>query len=260
VPSVRAEPSSSSKAAIVAAVAVLLASGTADAFRPTARWIVDQASAKQLARSTRSLTVEQETTLFDREDAPRGLRVSQRTWLLAPGNLRVERELPEGVHVRVWTAKKQLVRKPGAEDLVRRAPPDLMAAFLSAGGATDRALLTDALMKLIERMKVDTEVVSYARFDGRICYLIGSKPWETDKPQVWFDKDTKQLVRVVTARKNGDKVARSEVRLLGYGSPEGGSWFPKTVEYYEGETLVWRAVTRSVDKNKPLDKSLFAVR
>jgi hypothetical protein len=246
--------------AVVVAVAGSLASDAASAFRPTARWVVDQASAKQLARSTRSMKVEQQVTLYQREDAPRGLSVTQRTWLLAPGNLRVERELPEGVFVRVWTPKKQLVRKPGADDLIRRAPPDMMAAFLSAGGATERAALTDSLMKVLAKMKVDTEVVSYARFDGRICYLIGSKPWDKDKSQVWFDKETKQLVRVVSASKKGDKVTRSEVRLLGYGSPEGGSWFPKTVEYHEGDKVIWRAITRGVEKNKPLDKSLFAVR
>jgi hypothetical protein len=244
----------------VAVVAALLVADAALAFRPTVRWIVDQVSAARLVRNVKALKVEQEITIYGRDDAPRGLVAPQRTWLMSPSSLRSERELPEGVEVRVWTKSKQLHRKPGQEDRVRKSPPDLVAAFLASGPPMERAGLTDSLVKQIQRLKVDTDVVSYARFDGRICYLIGSKPWETDKPQVWIDKDSLQLVRVVTIQKVEGKQTRSEVRLLGWGSPEGGSWFPKRIEYKEGDELRWSAMTRGLEKNKPMDKALFQTR
>lgn len=238
----------------------LLAADAAQAFRPTVRWILDQSAKRRLGLKVKSLKIEQEITLYGRDDAPRGLPAPQRTWVMAPTSLRLERELPEGVYVRVWTGNKQLVRKPGQSDQTGRAPPDLMAAFLTAGPPADRAPTVDDWMKQVQALKVDTDVVSYARFDGRICYLIGSKPWETDKPQVWIDKDNLQLVRVVSVQKVEGMARRSEVQLLGWGSAEGGAWFPKTVDYKEGDTLLWRAVTRSVEKNAPMDKALFQTR
>src|SRR5690606_8369438 len=99
--------------------------------------------------------------------------------------LREEVELPEGAEVRVRNAKKALVRRPGQEEVARRAGPDLVAAFLAGGPPLDRRALGEQLFQDLRRLKVDTDVVSYARFDGRVTYLIGSKPWEQDKPQVW---------------------------------------------------------------------------
>ena len=245
---------------LVLVCAAMLFADAALAFRPTVRWILDQAAHDRLGRAVKSLKVEQEVTVFGRDDAPRGLAATQHTWLMSPSNLRVERELPEGVDLRVWTKNKQLLRRPGAKDKTGRAPPDLVAAFLASGPPVERSQLTDAWLKQLEALKVDVDVVSYARFNGRICYLIGSKPWEQDKPQVWVDKESLQLIRVVTIRKMEGKAQRSEVRLLGWGSPEGGAWFPKTIEYYEGETLQWTSNTRSLEKNKPMDKALFATR
>lgn len=241
------------------ALALLLAADAASAFRPTTRWILDQAAERQLKREVRTLEVTQETTLFGLPTAPRGLTVKKRTWLLAPLSLREELELPEGAEVRVRTAKKALLLRPGQKEVVRRAAPDLVADFLAGGAPLDRRELGEQMLKDLKRLKVDTDVVSYARFDGRVTYLIGSKPWEQDKPQVWIDKDTLQLVRVVLVEKQGDKVVREETRLLGYGSPEGGSWFPKVIEEWRGDQLVRRSLTRSVQKNEALERSLFDI-
>ncbi len=241
------------------AVLTSLAAQDAQAFRPTTRWILDQAAHKQLLREVRTLRVAQETTLFGIETAPRGLTVQKRTWLLAPLQVREEVELPAGAEVRVHTPKKALVRQPGQQEVVRRAGPDVVTDFLAGGAPLDRRQLGEQMLKDLRRLKVDPDVVSYARFDGRVSYLIGSKPWETDKPQVWIDKDTLQLVRVVLVEKQGDELVRRETRLLGYGSPEGGSWFPKVIEEWQGERLMRRSITRSVEKNEALERSLFEI-
>lgn len=241
------------------ALALGLVADEAAAFRPTTRWILDQAADRQLKRSVRTLDVTQETTLFGLETAPRGLTVQKRTYVLAPLSLRVELALPEGNEVRVRTSSKALVRRPGEKQVVRRAGPDVVADFLAGGAPLERRQLAEQMLKDLRLLKVDPDVVSYARFDGRVTYLIGSKPWEQDKPQVWIDKDTLQLVRVVRVEKRGDEVVREETRLLGYGSPEGGSWFPKVIEEWRGDKLVRRSVTRSVRKNEALERSLFEI-
>lgn len=245
--------------ALVGALVLVLVTDAALAFRPSTRWILDQAADRQLKRDVRSLTVTQETTLFGLETAPRGLTVKKRTWLLAPLSAREETELPEGTEVQVRNAKKALVIRPGQKEVVRRADPDVVTSFLAGGPPLERRGLAEQLFQDLRRLKIDTDVVAYARFDGRVAYLIGSKPWEQEKSQVWIDKDTLQLLRVVLVEKDGDKVVRKETRLLGYGSPEGGSWFPKVIEEWRGDQLVRRSVTRSVQKNETLDRALFDV-
>lgn len=239
---------------------ILLLAPDATAFRPTTRWILDQAAARQLKREVRTLKVTQETTLFGLPTAPRGLSVQKRTWLLAPLSLREEVELPEGAEVRVHTPQKALIIQPGKKPIIRRAEPDLVADFLAGGAPLDRRELGEQMFKDLRRLKIDTDVVSYARFDGKVTYLIGSKPWEEDKSQLWIDKDSMQLVRIVLVEKSGDKLVKSETRLSGYGSPEGGSWFPKSIEEWRDGTLVRRSMTRAVEKNESLDGSLFEIR
>lgn len=256
---VRRTPAGALALSLAAALCGLLVVDAAHAFRPTTRWIVDQAADRQLKRDVRTLAVVQEATLFGLETAPRGLTVQKRTWLLAPLSSREELELPEGVEVRVRDAKKELVILPGQKEVTRRAGPDIVAAFLAGGPPLERRALGEQMFQDLRRLKVDTDVVSYARFDGRVAYLIGSKPWEQDKSQVWIDKETLQLVRVVLVTKEGDKAVREETRLLGYGSPEGGSWFPKVIERWLDDQLVRRSVTRAVQKNETLERSLFAI-
>lgn len=245
--------------ALAGALALALVADAAHAFRPTTRWILDQAADRQLKRDVRTLAVTQETTLFGLETAPRGLTVKKRTWLLAPLSSRVELELPEGTEVRVRTAQKSLLARPGEKEVVERAGPDVIASFLAGGPPLDRRRLGEQMLQDLRRLKVDTDVVSYARFDGRVAYLIGSKPWEQDKPQVWIDKETLHVLRVVLVEKQGEQVLRRDTRLLGYGSPEGGSWFPKVIEEWQGDKLLRRSVTRSVQKNESLERRLFEV-
>jgi hypothetical protein len=248
------------RVAVLVGALTLLAVADAQAFRPTARWVLDRAVAFQLDRKVRSLKVEQSTTLYGIATAPRGLNVQQRTWLLSPGNLREEVELPEGTATRVHTPKMTLTRAADGKERKKRASPDLVAAILGCGPPVDRAAHTDKLVKLAERLKVDIEVVSYGRFDGRVAYVIGAKPWEEKKPQIWIDKDRLLLLRVVAVSGKGESAVVNDTRLLGWGSPEGGEWYPKVVEKWSSGKLQSRAVTRSVDKNQRTDAALFEIR
>ena len=244
---------------LLVAGALALTSLPALAFRPSSRWLLDQAANRQLKRGVRTLRVQQEVTLYGLPTAPRGYASEERTWFLAPDGMRNEVDLPEGTRVQVITAKKRSMQEPGKPERVMRSQPDIVLHYLAAGAPMERAELTERFERDLKALKVNLDVVSYGRFDGRVAYDIGAKPFETDKPQVWLDKDSLLLLRVVQVEKGAGegRVLRREVRLLGYGSPEGGSWFPKVIEEWEGDTLVKRSSTRGVDKNEALDKSLF---
>jgi hypothetical protein len=243
--------------ALFTVVLLLVGATAASAFRPSTTWLLDQAAQKQLKREVRTLRVTQETTLYGLQSAPRGLSVPQRTWVLAPFSWREELEFDNGPEVRIRTTKQEVLLRPGEKPKTKKPEADLVADFLGGGAPLERKEIAERLMLDLGQLKIDTGVVSFARFDGRVAYLIGSKPWESDKPQVWVDKDTLQLLRVVTFEKRGTIEERREVRLLGYGSAEGGSWFPKTVEWWVGDRMLRRSVTRGVEKNEALERSLF---
>jgi hypothetical protein len=241
----------------LAMVGALLGSSLpAAAFRPSARWLLDQAAQRQLSRGVRTLRVSQESVLFGLPSAPKGFITEERTWFLSPDSMRNEVELPEGTRIHLMTAKKRKVHEPGNATKASSTQPDLIRHFLAAGGSLERGDLARRLESDLKSMRVNLDVVSYGRFDGRVAYVIGAKPWESDKPQVWLDKDSLLLLRIMMPAGQSGTSSR-ELRLLGYGSPEGGSWFPKVIEDWEGGALRQRSVTRAVDKNEELERALF---
>ena len=253
----RRDPRSSIRRAVVVGLVVAAAATSAWAFRPSSTWLLDQAVNRQLRRQIATLNVVQELERYDIPSAPKGLTVPGRTRIVAPDMVRIEWGEGADADVTVRTEKGTLTRRPGAPEAVGKTFPSPLWDFLTIGAPLQRRDAAERLKAALQAIKVDIDIVSYARFDGHVNFLIGSKAFETDKPQVWLNKDTLLVTRVVSMKKVGDAVVRADLRLLGWGSPVGGNWFPKTIEYYEGETLKWRAHTRDVERNEHIDRALF---
>lgn len=229
------------------------------AFRPSSRWLVQQAVQAQLERKVETLRVEQEATLFGIPEAPRGLRANERTWLRNPGEIRNEIDLPAGTRVMLRTEKKQKVQEVDGSGRLDSDLPDVVSRFLAGGSPLGERELSQGILDDLRKLKVDLDRVSFGRFQGRVVYIVGAKAGELDKPQVWFDKDSLLLTRLVRQLPTPDsgENQRQDIRLLGYGSPEGGNWFPKVIEIWRNEELRKRSVTREVDRNQKLSKKLF---
>jgi hypothetical protein len=90
------------------------------------------------------------------------------------------------------------------------------------------------------------------RFNGRIAYVLGGRERDT-KPLAYVDKESFQPVRLVAREGN----ALLDVRLLDYGSPSGGDWFPRAVEVWEKGTLRLRLTAEKVTPNPKLPDVLF---
>jgi hypothetical protein len=235
-----------------------LGASPAHAFRPSTRWHLGRLAERALERGSKTLKVEAELTRYDGRGRVLGALVQERLTFERPGNVRREWEDDQGLTVEVRADGRWLLREPGKPERQGKAPVDLLADAIVPNDADSCATRLLAGMKALG---VNPELVSFSRFDGRVCALIGSKPWEQDKPQVWLDKDTLLLVRVVTFGKGPDgKPLRSDLRFRGWGSPVGGNWYPSEVELWEGEGLVRRSVTRGVERNMALDTSTFALR
>ena len=90
------------------------------------------------------------------------------------------------------------------------------------------------------------------RFDGRIAFVVGGGPREA-KPLLYVDKDGYQPLRLI-ATEGG---ALMDVRLLGWGSPTGGDWFPRAVEVWEKDSLRLRFTTEKTVANPRLPDAIF---
>ena len=117
-----------------------------------------------------------------------------------------------------------------------------------AGGAEpDRAYAQE-----LSRLGVPLAAAVLGRFNGQVAYVIGARPAEA-KPQAWVDKQTWQPVRVVFQAGGG----LADVRLLDWGSPTGGDWFPRAVEVHQGGALQARFVTEKAAANPKVPDALF---
>jgi hypothetical protein len=143
------------------------------------------------------------------------------------------------------TGAKGLDRVPAAVSLVQ----GLCATIGERPtGATPERTYADAFGHL----GVALNEVHFGRFAGRIAYVVGGRPADA-KPLAWIDKQTYQPIRLVS----GPAGALVDVRLLDYGSPAGGDWFPRAVEVYKGADLQARFTTEKASANPKVADSLF---
>lgn len=102
---------------------------------------------------------------------------------------------------------------------------------------------------------IDAETVSLGRFDDRVAFVIGAKPWETTKPQLWVDKSLRVPLRLVYV--DGKNVVH-ETRLLGFGTEVVDQWFPRVIERLENGVVRERLVVERIDVNEDVDRDLLA--
>ncbi len=239
----------------------LTAAVPAQAYRPPARLLLQKSMERQAERGTKTLQVEAETQLFDAAGAARGPAFAERMLFQAPGAMRRESDLPDGTRVELRVDDKTVTRQAGQPDKAGKAAADLLFDLINAAPPLDPDRAVERLLRDLKLLGVNTEVVSFARFDGRIAYLVGSKPWELDKPQLWLDKDTLLVARVVMVQKgDGAALKRTDVRYLGWGSPIGGVWFPSSIEVWVDDKLARRTSVSQVDRNIAFDATLFQLK
>lgn len=183
--------------------------------------------------------------------------VPARFQLKVPGRCRLELgagEGPERPAVSLKDGRLQgrggLEVIPAAQALVRAAC--VLLAESTAGDASAR------FAAAFSRRGVDLQDVSLGRFDGRIAFVIGGRAKDA-KPLAFVDKDGFQPLRLVAAEPGAPAGAGAllDVRLLGWGSPTGGDWFPRAVEAWEGGALRVRFTAEKATPNPRLPDAAF---
>lgn len=88
-----------------------------------------------------------------------------------------------------------------------------------------------ALLAAAASAGVDTAATpSISRLMDRAVYVVGAGPRDTSRPQLWLYKDTFAPARVIAQ-------GGAELRLLEYGNPAAGEWFPRMFELWSGDQL-----------------------
>ena len=168
-----------------------------------------------------------------------------------PGRCRLEIEradAPEAerafVAVRDGRLAGPLADLPAAAALVRAA-----CTLLAGPTAGDPA---DAYAAALGRRGVSLADATLGRFDGRIAYVVGGREKDA-KPLLFVEKDGFRPLRLVAPE--GPDLA--DVRLLGWGSPTGGDWFPRAAEVWVRDALALRFSTERASANPRLPDALF---
>ncbi|MBI4817232.1 MAG: hypothetical protein HY791_13300 [Deltaproteobacteria bacterium] len=135
-----------------------------------------------------------------------------------------------------------------------RAKADVLSTFLTNPMGVPEAV------RFLAEQKIDVEEINLGRISGQVAYVVGAKPWESEKNQLWIDKQLKAPLALKKSEKaDGDSKGRSinEVRWLEWGSGQTEEWFPRRIEVLKSGTLVELTIYESVEPNVELDDRLF---
>lgn len=146
----------------------------------------------------------------------------------------------------------------GAMAISRENRTDLLTPLLFPVGKNldERSL---RMLDVLAAAGVDTSVVALGRIGSEPVYMVGARPFEPEKPQVWFNKTSFVVVRsLLYTQKDatGDKI---EKRYLEYQKSAAGKWFPGSIETWRNGLLVKEQVVLEAKKNQELPETLFTL-
>jgi hypothetical protein len=229
---------------------LLLIADTTHAYILPADYVIRILAIKRRAIKVRDMSLQLTAELAGHPEP-----VEERLYLKWPERLRL---LQQNDTERIYVEREGAYATGEKDNLTRHTgrPPDLLATLFAPGGDNHRER-QERILKTLRAAGIDDSVISLGRFEKKPTYVIGARPWETQKPQVWIDKTTFFPVRYVLHTTIGSQRAWVETRLLDYGSELSGERFPRVMEQYRDGRLVRRAEVTKILVNKSLPETLF---
>src|SRR5436190_9618079 len=80
---------------------------------------------------------------------------------------------------------------------------------------------TAAIMRGLDSLHVDTEVMHDDEWEGEPVYVVGAKAGDSTSNQMWVDRDHLRLVRFIQRSKQGDRTNVSDIRVQNYKEIQG---------------------------------------
>jgi hypothetical protein len=78
-----------------------------------------------------------------------------------------------------------------------------------------------SIMRGLDSLHVDTEVMHDDQWDGKPAYVVGAKAGDTTSNQMWVDRDHLRLVRFIQRSRQGDRTIVSDIRVRDYKEIQG---------------------------------------
>lgn len=242
-------------AAVVMFAAVLGFAATADAYLLPTGFLMRQMADRRIKSEVRDCVV-QLTAEIDGKNDP----VEERIYVKTPERMRLERDLGDSELVQV---EREGARAEGSANALKasRAPSTELLAQLLVPKGRDAEDMSARTIGTLQAVGIDTKVVGitiYGKDARETAYVIGAKPTETEKPQIWLDTNTFLPVRLISFVDEGGKKVRYESRFFDYATGS-GDFFPRVIENYKAGKLVRRAEVSDVKVNQDLPDTLFQV-
>ncbi|MDP1915515.1 MAG: hypothetical protein Q8L14_04660 [Myxococcales bacterium] len=172
-----------------------------------------------------------------------------------PGRCRLELSGFESTKTLVVASSNGKKRTEGPEFIAAQVALEELCAFFavkSGGEGETRA----ALDRHLTSLKVDTKLVSHARFLGQLAFAIGNRA--DGNAQYWVYRDRVPPDRFLPARiRFTDERGTWDVRFIDYSSASVADWIPRVVEVYRGEELHLRLTALNADTRADLEKTKF---
>jgi hypothetical protein len=172
----------------------------------------------------------------------------ERVWeAILPGTgHRQEVRGPDGTTVTLTLGQRRWVFREGQKSAPAKIRPSLVVSFLAADDKNDTR-------GFLAAYGISGETVSLSRLDKQAAYVIGAKPWEPNRVQLWIDKTFRVPVRLV--EQDGKDLI--DTRLLGFGSAMTGEWWPRQIQVFKNGELIETTTYTEVKVNEQLDPALF---
>ena len=139
--------------ACLAAVVVVLGAPRAEAFRPSVRWIVDQAVKYRLEQGITALEVSADVDRYD-VDGQSPLSGTGRILVLQPSSIRIETPRGATNDVKIVTKSKTAVTENGNTSK-QKTRLDVVNTFMTIGSSIDRRVATDRLLAAMKAIGVN---------------------------------------------------------------------------------------------------------
>jgi len=113
-----------------------------------------------------------------------------------------------------------------------------------------------AIMRGLDTLGVDEEIIRNDEWEGQPVYVVGAKAGDSTANQMWIDRDNLRLVRFIQRSKAGDRTTVSDIRVGGYKEIQGFE-VPTEFLVLRNGRPVWREVYADVRVNEEFPPNTF---
>ena len=113
-----------------------------------------------------------------------------------------------------------------------------------------------AIMRGLDTLGVDGEIMRNDEWEGQPMYVVGAKAGDSTSNQMWIDRDNLRLVRFIQRSRAGDRTMISDIRVGGYKEIQGFE-VPTEFLVLRNGRPVWREVYADVRVNEEFPPNTF---